>query len=165
MILYAFNRLPWSVWCSLTSWSSPAQLPHFSFRDLFIENCSNCCFLNMHWGFSLLHLFLWISIISRICAIQQTSRSYPLFLVPFSLTSLIHSWELLRDVIPSLLKSQRHFYCALLLLFTFQWSYMAWVLSWNLVILEYIFIINGEKANSVLANTIIRCKIVFCLVG
>lgn len=32
------------------------------------------------------------------------------------------------------------------------------------MILEYIFIIKGEKANSVLANTIIRCKIVFCLV-
>lgn len=129
------------------------NLHNCSFRDPLITS-SNCCFLNSTLGIFSSVPFLWISGISAIY-LKLQDHVHLLFLVPFSSTSLMHYWVLLRDMIP-VLKSLWHFYCAHLILHTLQENYVPWVQSQNPVILEYIFTINREKANTVIANSIMR---------
>lgn len=58
---------------------------NFSFRDLFTENGSNCCFLNIQQAFSLLCLFLWIS--RKITHIVDVKLCLLVFLIGTSLRS------------------------------------------------------------------------------
>lgn len=93
------------------------NLHNCSFRDSLITS-SNCCFLNSTLGIFSSVPFLRISGISAIY-LKLQDHVHLLFLVPFSSTSLMHYWVLLRDMIP-VLKSLWHFYCAHLILHTLQ---------------------------------------------
>lgn len=99
---HPFKRFPWRIRFSWTSWNSDlslsVQLPKLLLQDSLIDNCSHCSFLDRHGIFSAVPFLP--NIRKKCYYLKLQDYICLLFLVPFSPTSFVHSWVLLRHDLP-----------------------------------------------------------------